>query len=138
MSTKEKETRYREAIRYMENVTEILRTKAGKKDKYYQDAKYVKMACGTAYSGLLLATDAYLEMKGKPLEKKKWSLKSIEDYRKSLASLDNKVLQNFNSAYEILHLVGYFEGEKRESIINAGLDAAMDVIEKIKPVGFGE
>ena len=32
MSTKEKETRYREAVRYMENALEILRMKAKKKD----------------------------------------------------------------------------------------------------------
>jgi Domain of unknown function (DUF5618) len=136
MSTKEKETRYREAIRYMQNATEIVRTKAEKEDKYYQDAKYVKMACGTAYSGLLLATDAYMEMKGKPLEKKKRSRKSVEDYRKGLGSIDIKMLKTFNSAYKILHLVGYYEGETKESINRAGLEDAMDVIEKIKPVGF--
>jgi len=63
MSTKEKETRYREAIRYMANATDILRTKAKKENGFYQDDKYVRMASGTAYNAVLLALNAYLEMK---------------------------------------------------------------------------
>lgn len=35
MSTKEKADNYREAVRYMENASEILRTKAKKDDGYY-------------------------------------------------------------------------------------------------------
>jgi len=45
-----KEKYYGEAIRYMNNARECL-TKAKKEDGYYQDQKYVRMACGTAYSG---------------------------------------------------------------------------------------
>jgi hypothetical protein len=70
MSTKEKEIRYREAVRYMANAVDILKTKARKKDRYYEDEKYVRMACGTAYNGVLLALDSYLEIKGKPIQKK--------------------------------------------------------------------
>ena len=44
MSTKEKEKHFLEAARYMENAAELLRTKADRKDRYYQDLKYVKMA----------------------------------------------------------------------------------------------
>jgi hypothetical protein len=71
MSTQEKEMRYREAAGYIENATDILKTKGNKEGGYYQDTKYVKMACGTAYSGVLLAVDTYLDIKGAPLEKKK-------------------------------------------------------------------
>jgi Domain of unknown function (DUF5618) len=50
MSTREKEIRYKEAIRYLENASEMLRTKANKEGRYYQDQKYVGTACGTAYN----------------------------------------------------------------------------------------
>ena len=68
MSTKEKEMRFREAVRYMDNATDILRTKAKKKDRYYQDEKHVRMACATAYNAVLLAVETYLEMKGKVIK----------------------------------------------------------------------
>ena len=75
VSDKERETRYREALRYFENAREILRSKARKKDRYYEDGKYVRMACGTAYSGVLKALDVYLNLKGKPIHRKKYARK---------------------------------------------------------------
>jgi uncharacterized protein (UPF0332 family) len=135
MSTKERQNRYREAVRYITNATEILRTKGQKKDKYYQDDKYVRMACATAYNGVLLASDTYLEMKGKSIERKKGRRVSVDDYRIRLAKLDKSVLKNFNTAYEILHLVGYYEGETKSDIIRSGIDSAIDLINQIKPAG---
>lgn len=135
MSTKERPNRHREAIRYIQNATEILRTKARKKDKYYEDDKYVRMACGTAYSGVLLATETYLAMKGKPIEKKRGSRVSVEDYRTRLGKIDLKVLKTFNTAYEILYLVGYYEGETKAGVIKEGLDSALDLVNQIKPSG---
>jgi uncharacterized protein (UPF0332 family) len=135
MSTKERQNRYREAVRYISNASEILRTKAQKKDKYYQDDKYVRMACATAYNGVLLAADTYLEMKGKAIEKKKGARVSVDDYRTRLAKIDKSMLRTFNTAYEILHLVGYYEGETNYSVIRAGIDSAIDVINQIKPAG---
>jgi hypothetical protein len=135
MSTKERQNRYREAVRYITNATEILRTKGRKKDKYYQDDKYVRMACATAHNGVLLASDTYLEMKGKSIEKKKGTRVSVDDYRTRLAKLDKSVLRTFNTAYEILHLVGYYEGETNYAVIRAGIDSAIDLINQIKPTG---
>ena len=135
MSTKERQNRYREAVRYISNASEILRTNGQKKDKYYQDDKYVRMACATAYNGVLLATGTYLEMKGKSIEKKKGARVSVDDYRTRLAKLDKSVLRTFNTAYEILHLVGYYEGETKFDIITSGIDAAIDIINQIKPAG---
>jgi hypothetical protein len=135
MSTKERESRYREAVRYLQNATELLRTKARKKDKYYQDEKYVRMACGTAYSATLLALNTYLEMKGKPLKKVKGRL-SVDDYRKHLAPVDTKLLQAFNTAYNVLHLSGYYDGETKQGVIREGLDSAIEIINKIKPAGL--
>ena len=68
---------YKEALRYVENAKESLK-KAGKKDKFYIDDKYVKTACGTAYSGILVALDFLFEHKN--IQKKK-GRKSIEYYQ---------------------------------------------------------
>ena len=126
---------YTEALSYITSASQILSTKAQKKDKYYQDDKYVRMACATAYNGVLLAADTYLEMKGKAIEKKKGARVSVDDYRTRLAKIDKSMLRTFNTAYEILHLVGYYEGETNYSVIRAGIDSAIDLINQIKPAG---
>jgi Domain of unknown function (DUF5618) len=137
MSIKEKEMRYREALRYLENAARILSTKAGKDGKYYQDGKYVRMACGTAYNGTLLALDTFVEIKGKSIERKRKNARvSVDDYRKRLTPIDKKILKTFNTAYEILHLVGYYEGETNYFVIQAGMDSALDVVNQIKPAGL--
>ncbi len=136
MSTREKEMHYREAVRYLENAADILSNKAGKEGKYYRDAKYVRMACGSAYNGTLLALDTFFEMKGNPIERKKKQRISVDEYRKKLTLLDKKLLKTFNTAYEILHLVGYYEGETNYLVIQAGMDSAIDVVNKIKPAGL--
>jgi len=59
---------YRKAMRYMDNAKECLQ-KAQKDGKYYRDAKSVKMACGTAYNGLLVALDGFLVLKNIELPK---------------------------------------------------------------------
>ena len=135
MSIKERQNRYREAVRYIQNAQEILQAKAKKKDKYYEDDKYVRMACATAYDGVLLAANTYLEMKGKAIDKKKGPRTNVDDYRIRIAKLDKSVLRIFNTAYEILHLVGYYEGETKSDIIRSGIDAAVDIINEIKPSG---
>lgn len=133
MSTKEKEIRYREAIRYIANALGILKTKGKKKDRYYEDQKYVRMACATAYNAVLLALDSYLEIKGKPIQRKKRSQINIKDYQKSLAEIDKKILNEFTTAYRILHIDGYYQGETNYSIIKGGMDSAAQIINKIRP-----
>ena len=126
-----KETYYNEAIRYMDNAKEDLK-KAKKEDDYYQDTKYVKMACGTAYSGLLVALDCYLILKGvgKPTKKQR---KSIEYYQSNITKIDKKMLNYLNSAYDVLHLWGYYDGITNARIVKEGFDEAYKIIEKIKP-----
>ena len=122
---------YAEAMRYMDNAKECL-AKAKKEDIYYVDPKYVKMACGTAYSGLLLALDGLFELQGIPKPSLK-QRKSVEYYQSNIAQMDRKMLNQLNSAYEVLHLWGYYDGVKRVSIIKDGFDDAYRLIEKIKP-----
>ena len=70
---------YTEAYRYLDNAKEILRTKAKKDGKFYNDVKYVRMACNTAYSGLLVAlNDFFIQIRNsdaKTKRKKKTSHK---------------------------------------------------------------
>ena len=46
---------------------------------------------------------------------------------------EQKLLNYFKTIYEILHLAGYYEGEKNVSIIQEGFKVAYNIIEKIKP-----
>jgi len=128
-----KEYYYAEAIRYMDNAKENLQ-KADKSGKFYNDDKYVKAACGIAYSGLLVALDGYIILKGmkKPNKKER---KSIEFYQSNLAKIDKKMLNYLNNAYKILHLSGYYDGITDVKVIQAGFVNAYTLIEKIKP-GF--
>ena len=126
-----KEKYYREAVRYMDNAREYLKS-AKKEDNFYHDKKYVKTACGTAYNGLLVALDGFLILKGihKPTGKER---KSIEYYQRNLAKIDRKMLDTLNSAYEILHLWGYYDGITDAGTVKRGFDFAYALIDKIKP-----
>ena len=126
-----KERYYSEAIRYMDNAKECLQ-KAKKEGKFYNDPKYVKMACGTAYSGVLTALDGFLLLKGVEKPKGK-NRKSIEYYHDHLGKLDRKMLNYLNSVYKTLHLWGYYDGIERADIVKAGFEDAYTLIEKIKP-----
>ena len=124
--------RYAEAIRYMDNANATLKTAGKEKDnKYYKDDKYVKTACGTAYNGVLVALDAWLKIKG--VEIKKGKRKSIEFYTDNVAILDRKMSKALRTAYNVLHLAGYYDGETKINIIQSGLDTAYEIIDKIKP-----
>jgi len=126
-----KEKYYNEALRYMDNAKRCL-TEAKKEGKYYQDAKYVKMACGTAYNGMLIALDGFLKCKDIEVLGKK-RRKSIEYYQEQIAMIDKKMLTQLNVAYNILHLSGYYDGISSVSVIKEGFEHAYIIIEKIKP-----
>jgi hypothetical protein len=126
-----KQKSYAEAVRYMDNAKETLQ-KAKKEDNHYKDAKYVRMACGTAYSGTLLALDAYLTLKDVELPKRK--RRSIEFYTVNVGKLDRKMLQYLNDVYDILHLSGYYDGIRNAKVIHVGFDSAYEIINKIKPI----
>jgi hypothetical protein len=126
-----KEKYYNEAIRYMDNAKGYLQN-AKKEGKFYHDRKYVKTACATAYSGVLVALDGFLILKGveKPKGKQR---KSIEYYQENISKIDRKMLDYLNSAYRILHLYGYYDGEENVNIIKEGFEDAYTLIDKIKP-----
>ena len=126
-----KEKYYSDAMRYMDNAKDFLQ-KAKKEGKFYQDRKYIKVACGTAYSGMLVALEGFLVAKG--MDKPKGKIrKSIEFYQENISKIDKKMLDYLNSAYQILHLSGYYDGVQDVRVISAGFDNAYKIIEKIKP-----
>jgi len=125
-----KEKYYSQAMRYMDNAKEYLKN-AKKEGNYYQDKKYVKTACGVAYSGLLEGLDGFLRLKD--IKAKGKQRKSIEFYQENLARIDKKMLNTLNSAYEILHLLGYYDGITKASVLKDGFDEAYKIINKIKP-----
>jgi len=122
---------YAEAVRYMNNAKETLQ-KAKKDGNHYTDRKYVRTACGTAYNGVLLALDAWLVLKGIPKPSKK-QRKSIEYYMSNVAQIDKKLAACLHSAYNVLHLDGYYDGVTNIKVIAGGFEDAYEIIEKIKP-----
>ena len=89
--TEYKKRHYAEALRYMANATDSLKT-AGKEANRYKDAKYVKTACGTAYNAVLLALDAWFKLKDiEPV--KKGSRKDRQYYEKNLTKTRQKTLK---------------------------------------------
>lgn len=125
----EQENPYKEAMRYVDNASETLKL-AGKDGKFYVDKKYVKTACGTAYSGILVALDYLFDFKNVPKRKGR---KSIDYYQINLSKIDKRLLNYLNSAYNVLHLEGYYSGEKKINVIKEGFDSAVSIINALKP-----
>ena len=130
-----KEKYYSEAIRYMDNAKECLK-KAQKDNFMYHDQKYVRMACGTAYSGLLVALDCFFILKGVHGPNTKKIRKSIEYYQKKLTDENKKLRGHLNIAYQNLHLFGYYDGAQGVHLIKEGFDNAYAIIDQIKPTGL--
>lgn len=110
-----------EAHRYLDNAKEILTDKAQKEDGLYKDAKYVKMAGNTAYSGLLVALDGLFGIKRK-------GRKSVDWYQEELGKVDKKVLNTFNAAYNNLHLAMGYDGNLTVEVCIAGLKQAEQIV----------
>jgi len=125
---------YGEAMRYMDNAKDCLQ-KAQKDGKVYHDTKYVRMACGTAYSGMLIALDGFLILKGVHTPKARIR-KSIEYYQDNITKIDRKMSNYLNIAYKILHLSGYYDGIESVTVVKEGFDMADTIIKKIKPADF--
>jgi len=120
---------YLEAMRYIDNAKDNLKL-AEKNGKFYADDKYVKSACGIAYSGLLRGLDFLFNIRN---VQKQRGRKSIEYYRTVLGTMDKKLLDHLNSGYEILHLYGYYDGGNKVAVIAEGFDDALSIINTLKP-----
>lgn len=114
-----------EAKRYLDNARTILREKAVKEDDRYTDRKYVKLAGHAAYTGVLLALDGLFGLKTKGRKDVNW-------YRDQVAVMDKKLLSNFMSAYELLHLSMSYDGNQEVTTAQQGLKRADEIIQWVE------
>jgi len=115
----------KEAKRYLINAREILRDKAGKKDDFYAEKKYVRMAGTAPYGGVLEALDTIVPAPPKGKQK------SIEHYQQYLAKKDKKMLVLVNDAYNALHLAMGYDGNLNVHAVKAGLDTAAKILDHV-------
>ena len=123
----------REALRYLNNAKEILKS-VPIEDSTYTDIKPVQEACGTAYLAVLKAVDEYLLKKG--VDEKDLP-QSVEGYREMIRKYamvhDGKLVKEFEKLYKLLHIAGYYRGLLEDvTILKDSLKAAKTFIEKIK------
>jgi len=125
---------YKESMRYIDNAKEILTTKAGKQGEYYNDQKYVRMACNTAYSGVLISLDTLFDHKGIVRPKKKNKIRDgidVKFYRENLG-FNQSILKAFNTAYNYLHLFGGYDGDLHFNTAKTGIDKAIEIIDWVR------
>jgi len=125
---------YTEAMRYIANAKDYLQKAGMDSNGYYQDKKYIRTACGTAYNGVLEALCTYIELKH-PDALKSDEPQTIDFYRKHLAKDNKSILKTLNSVYSILHISGYYKGEEDSNTIKIGFKRAKEIIDLIKPAG---
>ena len=117
-------TKIEDAARYIDNAIEILKTKAGNGvPGYYSDAKYVKMACNTAWNGVLVALDTIVPLPSKGKRR------SVDNYKEYLSTRNRKILNDFVSAYNYLHLFGGYDGDLNKKTAQTGLQLADNIID---------
>ncbi|GHV68151.1 hypothetical protein FACS1894199_14960 [Bacteroidia bacterium] len=122
---------YAEASRYLNNAEDTLK-KTRKEDGYYLDKKYVQIACGAAYLGVLVALNKWLQLKGVP-DPPTRKHKTIGFYTDNVARLDGKLSVDLQTAYSVLHRDGYYDGVQYVKTIRSGFDMAYSIIARIKP-----
>jgi len=123
----------REALRYLNNAKEILKS-VPVEDNTYTDIKPVREAFAAAYLAVLEAINEYLTKKG--LMKKELP-KSVDAYRRALqkylAVHDGKILREFEKLYDALHIAGYYRGLIYDvEAVKVYLKAAKEFIDKIE------
>jgi len=118
---------YLEAKRYVDNARKILTNHAGKHGEFYTDPKYVKMACNTAYTGVLVALDGTFQLR------KKGQRSDVIKYRKAIGEKNKSILTYFNSAYNTLHLLCGYDGDLYVDNSQNGLKLADKIIEWSRP-----
>jgi len=123
----------REAIRYLTNAREILKT-APIEGKFYADKKPVREAFGTAYLALLEAINEALLARGYI---KKELPKKVEEYQKALKKHfgvhNGKLMKEFDQLYDALHIAGYYRADiLHVHAVKDYLAAAKAFIDKVK------
>ncbi|MEO0144434.1 MAG: DUF5618 family protein [candidate division WOR-3 bacterium] len=121
--------------KYLENAKMILEEKAKREGNYYKYRKYVKMAGHIAWAGVLLALDYLME---------KYNVKftgrmDVNKYSEFISKINKKILKDFNSAYNYLHLLIGYDGDLHINTSKTGLELAKKIIDWVaKQVEFIE
>ena len=123
----------REAMRYLNNAKEMLRS-APIEDDIYTDIKPIQEACSTAYLAVLKAIDEYLIQRG---VSEKELPQSVDEYRemirKYLSIRNGKLAREFETIYKALHIAGYYRGLlDNVDMVKDAFKVAKAFIEKIK------
>lgn len=122
----------KESLRYLQNARELL-ANTPVEGNSYTDAKPVREAFGTAYLAVLEAIKEALLKRGII---KKDMPKSIEGYRaaikKHFTIHNGKLLRDFETLYDELHIAGYYQGLIRDPNTAKGIfKTAKNFIEKL-------
>ncbi len=121
--------------KYLENAKMILEEKAKREGNYYKYRKYVRMAGHIAWAGVLLALDYLME---------KYNVKfkgrmDVNKYSEFISKINKKILKDFNSAYNYLHLLMGYDGDLHINTSKTGLELAKKIIDWVaKQVEFIE
>jgi hypothetical protein len=121
-----------EARRSLSNARAILRYLPVERD-IYLDRKPVRAAMGSAYLAVLEAINEALGRRGVARKERP---KSVEAYRaalqRHLAIRNGKLIREFESLYDLLHIAGYYRGLLYDrKVVRDALDAARRFIEKV-------
>ncbi len=128
-AVKEERPQIVEARRYLKNARDILSTKAGKRGNYYEDPKYVSMACNTAWSGVLIAVCDKMERNKFAGLPKKGNRLNVDIFRNYLGEKNRSILKDFNAAYNYLHLLGGYDKNLHVKGTATGLELAEKIID---------
>lgn len=113
---------------HIENARDILSKKGNKKEGYYQNPKYVKMAGHTAYTGVLAALDELIQGKLK-IRPKKGDRENVLFYRDNIGKINKKKLNDFNHVYNVLHRSMGYDGEGKATLVSEALDTGENIID---------
>lgn len=81
------------------------------------------MACNTAWNGILVALDEKVPAHSKVKRK------SVDTHKQYLTTKNKKVLNDFVSSYNYLHLLGGYDGDRNKKTAQTGLELAQNIID---------
>jgi hypothetical protein len=126
---------FSEAKQYYDNAKEILKSIEIRHNRY-QDAKPVSEACGIGYLSVLLTIDGYLLMRGVDPTNLPTTTPEYWACIKKYLVHNGKIQDAFNTAWEDLHVAGYYRGHSGVEMIKEGFKNAkiiIDTLSKTKP-----
>lgn len=123
---------FSEAARYYRNARELL-SRCKIEDDIYVDIKPVREAFGTAWLAVEMALRAALVQRGLQVKQvpRNWEALSAAAH-KHLAVHNGRLTRLIRTAYEVVHIGGYYYGDMRTAPLAKGaMDIARRVIETL-------